>query len=573
MYRRAFIKNLGLTTAALGAVPSFPVELLGASASASASGSGSVGVGSAQRFLPRSSPESQGVSSEGILEFLKALANAKLELHSFMLLRHGHVVSECWWAPYRRTAVHSLYSLSKSFTSTAIGFAVAEGKLKLTDRVISFFPEQLPPMVSDNLAALTIANLLSMSVGHKTDSIAAVARNAEQPDWVKTFLSLPIEYTPGSVFLYDTGSSFMLSAILQKVMGQKVIDYLQPRLFDPLHIEQRTWEISPLGINTGGWGLSVTTETLAKFGQFYLQKGRWEGHQLLPAQWVSDATSFKIQQPATWNSGSDPANQAAYTASLADPVAALAKLKQSSDWYQGYAYQFWRCRHNAYRGDGAFGQLCVVMPDQDAVFVATAETGHMQEELSLVWDHILPAMRDTSLPRAAPMVSAQLKSELSAAVLPLPAGDLNQPIAARISGRKFAIDANDLGILSASMQFSGDACTFRVSNATAAFEVQCGLGKWQDGLTNLPGEPPGLLPNGGRDSRSIAVAAAGAWKDANTFQMLWRFYETPHRDTVTCSFEGDALQIEFLNSITEGLGPYRALRPETRPILKGTLTG
>jgi len=558
MYRRAFIRNLGLTTAALGAIPSFPVRLLGAI--------------SARQFLPRGTPESQGVSSLGILEFLKALANAKLQLHSFMLVRHGHVISECWWAPYRREAVHSLYSLSKSFTSTAIGFAVAEGKLKLTDRVVSFFPDQLPSTISDNLAALTVENLLSMSVGHKTDSIATVARNVQQPDWVRTFLSVPIEYTPGTAFLYDTGSSFMLSAILQKLTGQKVVDYLQPRLFDPLQIQQKTWETSPLGINTGGWGLSVTTETLAKFGQFYLQKGGWEGQQLLPTEWVSEATSFKIQQPATWSSGSDPANQAAYTASLADPVAALAKLKQSSDWYQGYAYQFWRCRHNAFRGDGAFGQLCVVMPDQDAVFVATAETGHMQEELNLVWDHILPAMRDTPIPNTAAIMSAQLKSALSTAALPLPAGDPNQPIAAKISGRRFAIDANDLGIQSASMQFSGDACAFSLSDATATFVVECGLGQWRDGSTGLPGEPPGLLPYNSRDSKSIKVAAAGAWKDANTFQMLWQFYETPHHDTVTCSFDGDSLRIEFLNSITESLGPNRALRPETRQILKGTLS-
>jgi hypothetical protein len=278
-----------------------------------------------------------------------------------------------------------------------------------------------------------------------------------------------------------------------------------------LQIQQKTWESSPLGINTGGWGLSVTTETLAKFGQLYLQQGQWDGQQLLPTQWVSEATSFKIQQPATWNSGSDPANQAAYTASLADPAAALANLKQGSDWYQGYAYQFWRCRHNAYRGDGAFGQLCIVMPDQDAVFVATAETGHMQEELNLVWDHILPAMHAKPLPKAPTTLSAQLNTELSTAVLPLPTGDLSQSIAARISGRKFAIDANSLGIQSASLLFHGDVCTFSLSNATADFEMNCGLGTWRDGSTTLPGEPPGLLPRNDRDTSPIKVAAAGAW--------------------------------------------------------------
>jgi CubicO group peptidase (beta-lactamase class C family) len=552
MYRRAFIQNLGLTATALGAFPGSSVRLLGATPG--------------DRHLPRSTPEAQGVSSAGIQEFLKALATAKLELHSFMLVRHGHVVSECWWAPYRREAQHSLYSLSKSFTSTAIGFAVTEGKLKLTDRVVSFFPDQLPATVSENLAALNVANLLSMSVGHQTDSIGTITHNAQQPDWVKTFLAQPIDNTPGSVFLYDTGSTFMLSAILQRITGQKVVDYLQSRLFSPLVIEQKTWETSPLGINDGGWGLSVTTETLAKFGQFYLQKGWWNGRQLLPTQWVSEATSFKIQQPPP---SPDPANKAA---GQADPAAALAKLKQSSDWHQGYCYQFWRCRHNAFRGDGAFGQLCVVMPDQDAVFVATAETSNMQGELDLVWEHILPALRDTKLPKPSGAISAQLKSQLSAAALPLPAGDLHQPIAARISGRKFAIGANELGIQGASLQFNGDACSLKLSSATGTFTLECGLGKWRDGVTNLPGEPPGLLPYNSADVKSLKVAAAGAWQDENTFQMLWRFYETPHHDTVTCSFAGDTLQIEFLNSITEGLGPNRAQRPDTRPVLKGTLS-
>jgi hypothetical protein len=307
----------------------------------------------------------------------------------------------------------------------------------------------------------------------------------------------------------------------------------------------------------------VTTETLAKFGQFYLQKGRWNDRQLLPSEWVAEATSFKVQQPAPMNSGD---------AAQDDPVAALAKLKQSSDWHQGYCYQFWRCRHDAFRGDGAFGQFCVVMPDQDAVFVATAEISDMQAELNLVWDHLLPAMREAKLPRAVPASGAQLKSELSSAALPLPAGALNQPIAARISGRKFALDANELGIQSASMQFSGETCVLTLSAATAAFRLEGGLGRWRDGSTNLPGEPPGLLPYNSADLKSLKVAAAGAWKDANTFQMVWRFYETPHHDTVTCSFEDDTLRIEFLNSITESLGPNRAQRPDTRPILKGTLS-
>jgi CubicO group peptidase (beta-lactamase class C family) len=554
LHRRMFLKQLGLSTAGLS-VASLRVGLLAAAAPG-------------YQHLPRSAPEAQGVASSGISEFLEAIPTAKLELHSFMMVRHGHVVSECWWAPYRHDATHWLYSLSKSFTSTAVGFAVTEGKLKLDDRVVDFFPDQLPAIVSDNLAALRIKHLLTMSVGHKTDSTATVVGNPAQSDWVKTFLSLPIENPPGSVFLYDSGGSFMLSAIVQKVTGQKVVEYLEPRLFAPLQIQQKSWESSPLGINCGGWGLSVVTETLAKFGQLYLQRGLWNGRQLLPSQWVDEATTFKIQQPVSWNSGSEPAAQADRTASLADPGAALSKLRQTSDWYQGYAYQFWRCRHNAFRGDGAFGQFCLVLPDEDAVVAITSETGNLQGVLNLVWDHLLPAMHDAPVKREI-AADARLKQTLRTRTLPLPPGEAKSALADSTSGRTFMLEPNSLGIESVRLQFADDSCLFALKNATGVFEVRCGLGKWLDGTTQMPGEPPALLPNSEKNAKPIKVAAAAAWRENGTFEMQWRFYETPHRDTVVCKFHGDGVDIQFLNSITAALGSNQLLHPELRPPLKG----
>ena len=153
----------------------------------------------------------------------------------------------------------------------------------------------------------------------------------------------------------------MLSAIVQKLTGQKVIDYLQPRLFAPLEIRDVTWETCPHGINTGGWGFAVHTEDIAKFAQFYLQRGQWNGKQILPQSWVEEATTFKIQQPA--GDGQD-----------------LEQLKKSDEWHQGYCYQFWRCTHHCFRGDGAFGQYGIVMPEQDAVIAITSETADMPGE-------------------------------------------------------------------------------------------------------------------------------------------------------------------------------------------------
>jgi Beta-lactamase len=195
--------------------------------------------------FPRSTPEAEGVSSEQILQFIEAAEHSKNELHSFMFLRHGNVIAEGWWNPYRPDLKHTLYSTSKSFTSTAAGFAVSEKLLSVDDKVVSFFPDQLPDSVSPHLADLRVKDLLSMSVGQEPDpTFTVVTRDS---NWVKSFLALPIIKKPGTEFLYNSMATYMVSAIIQKVTGQKVIDYLTPRLFDPLEIEGVDWEVRSYG--------------------------------------------------------------------------------------------------------------------------------------------------------------------------------------------------------------------------------------------------------------------------------------------------------------------------------------
>ena len=277
-------------------------------------------VGNAQSklALPRSTPEAEGVSSQGILDFLDAAGKSQHEFHSFMLLRHGKVIAEGWWNPYSRDLEETMYSVSKSFTSTAVGFAVSEHLLSVHDTVISFFPKNLPDTVSPALATLTVKDLISMSVGQAPDPTFVIT--PADTDWVRAFLALPIVYKPGTKFLYNSLATYMLSAIVQKVTGQKVIDYLRPRLFAPLGITGMDWEVDGQGRNTGGWGLRIKTEDMAKFGQLYLQKGKWRGKQILPRTWVEEATAFKIDQAPD----------------------SLQSTKDSSDWMQGYCYQFWR---------------------------------------------------------------------------------------------------------------------------------------------------------------------------------------------------------------------------------------
>jgi CubicO group peptidase (beta-lactamase class C family) len=315
--------------------------------------------------LPRSSPEAQGVSSTNIREFIEA-ANQQVDtMHSFMLVRHGKVVAEGWWKPEAPDKPHVMYSLSKSFTSTAVGLAVADGKLSIDDPVVKFFPEDVPPNPAPKLPSMRVRDLLTMSTGHDTEP-----KFTPDTPWVSTFLAHPVPHKPGAHFLYNSAGTHTLSAIVRKVTGETVLDYLKPRLFEPLGIENPEWGVSPQGNTLGGWGLKICTEDIAKFGQLYLQKGQWNGKQLVPASWVEMATSKQV------SNGSDP----------------------TKDWDQGYGFQFWRCRHGAYRGDGAFGQFCLVLPEQDAVIAITADTKDMQAELNVVWDKLFPAFRPAALP-------------------------------------------------------------------------------------------------------------------------------------------------------------------------------
>ena len=303
--------------------------------------------------LPRSTPESQGISTAAIRDFVEA-ADQIDTLHSFMLVRHGQVIAEGWWKPEAADKPHILYSLSKSFNSTAVGLAIEDGKLSLDDPVLKFFPADAPAEVSDNLKAMKVRDLLTMTCGHDTEPKAVDGMPS-----VKQFLAHPVPYAPGAHFQYNTMGSYTLSAIVTKATGQTSLDYLKPRLFEPLGIENPVWDSSTEGNSLGGYGLFLRTEDIAKFGQLYLQKGKWNGRQLIPRE--MDRPGH--QQTSAQRPGIP----------LEDRLRLAARLR---------LFQFWRCTHDAFRGDGAAGQLCVVVPDKDAVIAITADSGNFQGELA-----------------------------------------------------------------------------------------------------------------------------------------------------------------------------------------------
>lgn len=466
------------------------------------------------RRLPRSSPEEQGVSPAGLLEFIEAADRQIDQMHSFMLVRHGRVVAEGWWKPFDAETPHILYSLSKSFTSTAVGLAVAEGKLSLDDEVLKFFPEDAPAEPSANLRAMRVRDLLRMATGHQTE--AALWRDEpgsplRGATWTKKFLAHPVPFKPGTHFMYNSPATYMCSAIVQKVTGTTIRDYLGPRLFEPLGIQTPMWVASPEGISAGAYGLFARTEDLARFGQLYLQKGAWNGRQLIPAAWVEEATA---RQTAN---GSAP----------------------KSDWDQGYGYQFWRSRHNAYRGDGAFGQYCIVLPEVDAVVAITSGVRDMQAPLNLVWDKLLPTMKSSALPEDA-AAREKLAAKLASLTVRLPAGKPASPRAAEMSGKWYDLAANDRGLEALSLDFESQPAALLVRTGAGETRTPIGIGTWarsSSGFTNgierflsVPEHP--------------IVAASGAWTADDVFTLKLVLCETPFASTLAFRFDGDRLLVD-----------------------------
>lgn len=462
--------------------------------------------------LLRSSPEAEGVSSAKLQAFVDGLG--KIDgMHSVMVVRHGKVIMEGWWAPYTAADNHVLYSLSKSFTSTAVGFAVAEGKLKVTDPVLKFFPDEAPADPTENLKAMRVQDLLTMTTGHEKEPPTA-------PDAMSaaSFLSHPVPRKPGTHFKYNTAATFMQSAIVQKVTGKTVLDYLKPRLFEPLGIENPKWDRNYQGISLGGYGLRVRTEDIAKLGQLYLQKGIWKGVQLLPREWVAAATS---KQVTNGNGG-------------------------QSDWAQGYGYQFWRCRHNAYRGDGAFGQYCVVMPDQEIVVAVTSGVKNMQAVLNVIWRHVLPAAGNEALPADGGSLGALEKTLAGLALEPV-VGRVSSLLAKKMVDREFVFPKNEEGIESLSLvavnRSKGLELVIRRNGEESRFP--CSHGAWAKGRTAYSGGHLAQFPN-------EPVAGSFAWTKDGTCVIRVCAIETPFEKTLTLTFSGEEVTLEVEANVAFG---------------------
>ena len=481
--------------------------------------------------LPTATPASLGIDPRGILRFLDGVeergqnpltGERGQHLHSFVLLRHGKVAAKGSWDPYRFQDPHCLYSLSKSFTSTAAGFAVQEGLLSLDRKVLDFFPDcASPDCASPDLTAyareMTVRHLLTMSTGQEGDTAPAMLRSPGG-DWPRAFFSVPVLHPGGSYFLYNSGATYMVSAIVQQCTGQKLVDYLQPRLFEPLGIPHPHWDECPDGRNTGGWGLKLAVEDIARFGQFLLQRGSWEGRQLLSSQWIEEATSAQMDNSANSNP---------------------SRCNETADWVQGYGYQFWRCQHGGYRGDGAGGQLCVVLPGQDLVFACTAGIQNFQILMDDIWDYLLPACSETPLPED---LSGQRALEERIAGLQWRYDGGCTPPREDRSGR-YAAEDNPLGIQQLVCDLTPERAVLTLYAAQSAplggaagavgeKRLEAAFDRWLDGRSVF--HRPGTY-----------CAAMARWEGETVLSVQERLTDSLERVFYRLSFGEDGLELEI----------------------------
>lgn len=461
--------------------------------------------------LQRSTPEAQGVRSEAVAEAFRKIQDKGYDVHGLMILRHGKVIAEHWWAPFAPGYQHAMYSATKTFTGCAVGFAVQEGLLKVSDKVIDFFPDLLPERMPQYLEDLTVEHLLTMSCGHAVTRYAG--SGAEQ---VRNFLATEFSSRPGTVFFYDVTCSHVLSHILTRVSGVSTYEYLKPRLLDKLGIEDPVWEMDLDGVNMGNGGTHMRTSDLAKLGQFLLNGGSWNGEQLLDREWVKAQTTPHIfQRPQL----SEQENM-------------------KDDGGQGYGYQTWMGRHGSYRAIGGCNQLAMVIPEYDLV---VASTGFVRDEAGFnqVFYEMLDGMSDKPL-------KGSRNFDLGAAIgqyeYPAPYASTGSENALRGCTRVYRMLQNDLGLTGVSFRFDAEGnCTVTMETASAVHNHKYGLGSWKMGSTDRRLPQQLSYPNP-MDATTVQTAGYCAWTEPGVLSTtLLSMFNVNSIETIEYRLEGDGL--------------------------------
>lgn len=452
--------------------------------------------------LARSAPSAAGVDAAEILAFLDDVEAAGLELHDLMIWRDGAVVAEAWHWPYGAGRLRMTHSMTKSFTACAIGLLIDEGRLALSDRVASFFPEaEIAP--DTRQARMTVEDLLTMRSGHASEVSGSIWRSIET-SWIREFFRIPVVYEPGTRHVYSSAASYMLSAIVTRITGETIETYLTPRLFEPLGMAEVRWDIGPDGVNPGGNGISMRTADALKLGILHAQKGVWQDRQILPRAWVEAATR------------------------------AHGVPDYGYHWVVGDGY---------YAALGVFVQMVVVFPEADAVIALNSAMDESRVLLPHLRKHFPAAFARSGSAADDAALAGRLAGWPATPPLPsLAAGD-----AAALTG-DWSVQGNMLGISAIRLKFDGDAMRLSLTDTEGEHGVVAGHERWIETTTDLRGAS---LHHGYR-LKDAPTVAGGRWIAANEYELVLHFVESAFRDTFRFRYARGELAIERFVNINSG---------------------
>lgn len=481
-----------------------------------------------RKEFERVTPESVGIPSATIETLLNKLEEGWTEPHGLMIMRHGKVCAEGWWTPYAPGIRHGLQSHTKTYAATAVGIAYTEGLLKLEDKIVDIFPDDIPENPSENLKKLRVRDVLCMGCGMDTMPRPSM-------DWIKEFLATPVVHEPGTAFMYNSTGSTFLGAIVRKLTGLGLHDYLKPRLFDKIGInaDNLRWSCMPDGMEIGGGGLSATTEDNLRLMKLYADGGVWEGERILAEDYVKLATTLQ-NESATERAVNPPAE----------------------DNFVGYGFQIWMCRpEGVYRADGAMGQFTIVWPDRDMLLAitenASGSTGGAmpQKVLDTIWEWAatLPEASVESLPEDE-AASAHLARRMQTLSLVNPTRSVDSPVAAQVCGNTykvnegyFSLDGGGMGRFMSGAAMPAGAETVKLTFGVGTVTLETVTeGKTDSIRIAMDGS---RAENHLSSTPSIALCHAN-WIEENVLKIVLRMVETCNERTFTFAFNGDELEID-----------------------------
>ena len=453
---------------------------------------------------------SGNVSRAALVRFLEKAKEKAVDIHAFQVWRNNELEVRMSLPPYDCTDKRQYYSLSKSFTAAAIGLACDAGLLSTDTRIVDIFPDRLPEKVSDNLSKCRVCHVLSMNSGVAKET-TPVCFAAE--DIAAAFLSADFVYEPGTHFLYDTGATAMLAAIVKKVTGMSVLDYLDQKLFRYMDIRDVYWFHTADGTVQAGTGFHASCDDAAKLGLLYLNRGMWNGHRLLSEQWVEEAsTTHSDNRPNDW-----------------------------PDWESGYCYQFWTCSRGGYRGDGAFGQYCFILPDRGIVAAALCEAEVLQNAVDVVHEMALELFDE---PGSAGDIEAAAEAFYAMPKTETPVFDL--PC-------YFKMDENPMGITYIKLDNVDDTFLLSFSNGLSLTTIRCGNGAW---IRNRCSIESIFVPDPQTSERTAGLAAAYV-NENGVIRVELRSVCSPHHITLTLNC-ADGLTLSA-SGLTANRYPVREL--------------